>query len=223
VPSSLPRSGLPRPAYDRTVAALRECAIRIDAGSSELDEGLRALRAVMAMFTSDPNLADSGVNRALAGIHAALHDVRQGARPSVFPVSGRGRPTNLYADEMRGLLAAALDLLKVHGRMPVAAASAWLARELKEAGVRDEAGRPIPARRLQTWREEASAGVGPEASRERLWELRGRYRQMPWDSLTAEDRRAAAQARAHSIVTLVRDYGPASAPAARGSAHRRES
>jgi hypothetical protein len=76
-----------------------------------------------------------------------------------------GRPRGATAGrQCEGRLAAVLEIL-VRGGVKPAAAGRWLEAEMRRAGLLDEAGNQIPARRVASWRNNFNKGIGAQHAR----------------------------------------------------------
>jgi len=150
--------------YQILVDRLTDSHTKVMAGSDPLNEALRSLRSVIEFAKTDPVFRDDAPILPLIELHAALHDLQQGAKPELFKIrknpTGATKPSDRHRDHLRAFLAGALDLLFLYGRMNLASASEWLARECRSQDVKDETGHWIAAKKLRRWRELAEEG-GP--------------------------------------------------------------
>jgi len=150
--------------YQILIDRLSDSHTKVMAGSDPLNEALRSLRSVIEFAKTDPVFRDDAPILPLIELHAALHDLQQGAKPGLFKIrknpTGATKPSDRHRDHLRAFLAGALDLLFFYGRMNLASASEWLAREYRNQDVKDETGHWIAAKKLRRWRELAEEG-GP--------------------------------------------------------------
>lgn len=199
--------------YGNLVNLLKESAATIDAGGDALEEGLKSLRAVLRFLSSDPDILGTNTTRALDEIHGALTDLQQGAKPPLLFERDRkqGRPDGLMQDEVRGMLAGALEILIVHGQLKRFDAAKWLADALRRASVSDVMGRPIDRDRLIRWREEASRGSGPANIVVQYDAMKRLARERR--AATADEPLVFAKSRAEKIVQLIALKHPHQAPA----------
>jgi hypothetical protein len=107
-----------------------------------------------------------GATDLLGRVANALHDVRwNNSRPALFDGLAPAMP---FPDTVgiwcEGSLAAALEIL-IAGGLKLAAAKAWLEQEIQGAGLVDEAGNPIGAERVASWRGNFRKGIGAANAR----------------------------------------------------------
>jgi hypothetical protein len=97
----------------------------------------------------------------LGRVANALHDVWWNAsRPALFDLpSPDGKISNTAGFLCEGHLAAALEILILSG-MKLAEAKKWMDSEIRAARLVDEAGNPIDSKRIASWRNNFSKGVG---------------------------------------------------------------
>jgi hypothetical protein len=139
----------------------------------------------------------------LARIANALHDIYDSnSRPALFELDRRpASPGDTAGVECEGLLAAALEIV-IRGGMKLAEAKGWLDREMREAGLVDEAGNPIRAERVASWRSNFRKGQGAKHAR-RLFDRKIEERKPLLVAPNGDLKRAACQDHARRLVGLL--------------------
>ena len=171
---SIPRPLLRRPStqrYRMLISQLADSHDRLKQGNDPLEEAVASIRAILRFVGSDPALKRQPPIAPLANLHAALVDVSRGARPPLLQPAPRvesdkspTKPTNLFRDEMRALLAGALDFLMRYAGEQRLAAAEWLAAECGKQEILDDKGHSISARQIAKWRDNAKGRIAPEAT-----------------------------------------------------------
>jgi hypothetical protein len=142
--------------FEHLVQALAQCQHGLEAGTGDpLAIAGYAIGRVIEFINSDPEIMDSGITNPLSLIENALHDLRQGGRPSVLfdrPKSG-GRPTNQAFDAFKAATAFAVDVL-ISCKVKRADAGKYVAAEARKLGLRQQNGKDITGRTVLGWRDE---------------------------------------------------------------------
>ena len=187
-------------AYRALIAALMLADQKLASGVHPQLAYIDAMAAVCRFVGSDDLLRLNSVSTTLRQILADLEDTAAGARPnSLFGGGarrkGKGRPTNLTSDTLRGCMVGGLNKLIEAGQSNAAAAQ-WLAGTLASVGARYR-GKHITADQLLQWREQ-TGDTAPQLSDEAVRHMaliRG-----PAKALTLEEARRFALAIALTVV-----------------------
>jgi hypothetical protein len=209
--------------YDEMLATLRHATTEMSAAPDDIEGRaykrhlvLRGLEAVIHYLLADPRVRNGTLTAPLAYARAAIHDAGLGARPALldshFPEGSSTRPAGVSREYAQGYLAFAAHLLIP--AMGKTQGLAWLATEVRQAGLRTETGAPITSERLYRWRTEISRGKGPPTARQEFERLRQRYHALcnaPKSDLKGNRVRTSVRAIIKTISTTL---GPVSAPPA---------
>ncbi len=165
---------------DRYVRLIKELKTSNEP-APELDELLVccfALNRVITFLEGDPDAVLSGAVKSLNQLNAALHDVRQGAKPTlIFKPRSTCRPTNTAFDAARAQIAVVAWVLIDHVGMDKNEAAKFIENKCKEFGVRHPKTATDPSRAISKaevlrWRAEGDA-YAPEGVRQAHSQLRG--------------------------------------------------
>ena len=123
--------------YCELIAQLTDSRERLEAGHSALAEAGYCVRAVLSFINQDAVAKNAVSPGPLSKLHAALHDLEQGASPALFAkVSPQGgKPTNIMSrDIVKAWVAAAYNkLVQATGEREKTAA--WIAQECVSLGI----------------------------------------------------------------------------------------
>ncbi len=146
--------------YRELIGRLADSAQRVEDGADELAEAGGCLRAILQFIRRDSIASKAILPGPLTTLHAALHDLEQGAKPTLLAErSTGGKPTNLVSrDLVKSCVAAAYDQL-VQGKINKKKASVWIAQECRRLGIWQTQG-AITAQRIVRWRDELNSGRG---------------------------------------------------------------
>jgi hypothetical protein len=123
-----------------------------------LGASFETLAAVCRFLNADARLVESEATRPLMRLQLALHDRRQGAKPSLFfhapeRLGAKGAPSYTSAVILRTMVNLAF-LSLCEASWSQQEASRWLAAELEKASIRQPNGHFIDARAIVRWRAE---------------------------------------------------------------------
>ena len=119
----------------------------------------------LAIECSNTPILPRTTGELLHRIANALFDKDSNSRSALFDGFGDTEfPRWTAGRQCEGRLAAALQILR-HGRMKLADAQDWLEAEMRKAGLVDEAGNQISAKRIRFWRNNFRRGVGASHAR----------------------------------------------------------
>jgi hypothetical protein len=112
--------------YREMVAGLKKAKKALDAAEDDrgrLEAALAAQRAMIHFLDGDLEILDNFLSAPLAVLENAAHDAWRGASVALFehkPPDDRRKPTEVVSESTMGLLAAALEMLRVGKMGPTA-------------------------------------------------------------------------------------------------------
>jgi hypothetical protein len=176
------------------------------AGLDELSVCYFALNRVITFLQGDQNAVRSGAVKTLNHLNAALHDVRQGAKPPlIFKPRSSRRPTNTAFDAARTQIAIVACILIEDADMDKNEAGKFIENKCKEFGVRhpktadNPNGKAISKEDVLRWRDQGDA-YAPEGVRHAYRELSKKLRRGQISDLAIAKKRAAALIRAVALM-----------------------
>lgn len=152
-------------AYVEFIEHIRPMIVDFSKGENRIDIAIDILMAAKKFFESQPNTQNSNLMAPLTAIAAALHDVKSGIWPSLFPVKGSRKGTKgkdaTYTHVVSSTAAACMSVLMASGRS-ASQASTSVCRALNRIGIKNTyEGREIRPDTIESWRERISANKSP--------------------------------------------------------------
>jgi hypothetical protein len=211
--------------YRGMKTALRErkkefvAAVAAKNKTAQRDAGIGVVRAIYLCLLNDSEILDEGLLTPLGAVESAVFDAGRGAKVALFKPEPRSekpastKPTGTTRENTQGMFAFALELLKTGGKMGIDLAAKWIVAEASKLRIVDEAGYPIDAKRIITWRKDICRGKAPDEARETFDGLR----RLPKHAVLLgrapiPKKREACKALVIGILKSSRDLAPQTAP-----------
>jgi len=194
--------------FDAAVAAQNETARR--------EAVLGALRALVVYLYKDTEIVEEGLLTVFGAVDSAVVDIGCGAKKvalfepeSTNETPASTKPTRTTQENTQGMFAFALELLRA-GKMGIDPAAKWIVGEARKLGIVDEAGCPIDAKRIISWRKEIRAGRAPSEARETFDGMHWIYAEILRSA--RPEKRDECKAVVIGILKSSRDLAPQTAP-----------
>lgn len=150
------------------IETLKKTAGFVESGGDPLVGGTKALFALIRFLEDAPMIKLSGATAPLRRLGYALRDTAEGAKPPMLfgrpPSTSGGAPTGTSADIVRGLLAAALEVL-IRGGEKLNTASKFVADEARKRRITHRDGDCIKPIQIQRWRDNINGKANEATNR----------------------------------------------------------